>query len=154
MTEDLGKGCMGLFHCGQSRIELLTPDSMQARRNPESSLAHVQTPDFFVSVLAHELAHAVYDGLPCPVENCVNSSEYLAHAIQVMSLPPDDIVTLENQFDMATEISRDEISAMILYMAPDVYLRTVWAHLNQRPDACTYLRAIMSGTVLLDRARP
>lgn len=39
-------------------------------------------------------------------------------------------------------------------MAPDRFAGLAWAHLNQRPDRCDYLRLIMDGRIYFDSEHP
>lgn len=149
----LRPGCMGVYHCGEEEIELLTPAAMDTARTPDSSLAFVGTQAYFTSILTHELAHAAFDAVPCPFDSCLATHEYVAHVMQVRSLPAADIVRFEAAIDMDTPLGRDTINAFLYLMAPDAFLRRAWAHFRQRPDSCGYVGEIMSGRVLLDRER-
>ncbi|QFT92919.1 hypothetical protein FIU86_08695 [Roseovarius sp. THAF9] len=151
--DTLKSGCMGVYHCGEEEIELLTPATMEAARNPDSSLAFVDTQTYFNSILTHELAHAAFDAVPCPFDSCLATHEYVAHVMQVRSLPAADIARFEAAVDMDTPLSRESINPFIYLMAPDAFLRRAWAHYRQRPDPCGYIGEIMSGKVVLDRER-
>lgn len=153
LRRTLPTGCMGLYHCGDERIELLALEAMEAARDPGNSLAFVDNETYFQSILTHELAHAAFEDVPCPFDHCMATSEYLAHVMQVRSLPAADIARFEAELDMETHVGRDAVNSMIYAMAPDVFLRRAWIHLNQRPDACAYIDAIMQGHVIHDHER-
>src|SRR6056297_505126 len=153
LRDRLSAGCMGVYHCGEDRIELLTPEAMAATRNPDGRLAFVETQTYFHSILVHELAHAAYAEVPCPFGSCLATNEYVANTMQVMSLPAADIARLEADLDMETRLSRDSLNPFLYLMAPDIFLRKAWVHLNQRPDPCAYIGQIMAGRVLLDYER-
>lgn len=149
--ESLPPGCVGEYHCGEGLIDLLTPEAMSGVRKADGPLSHVSGPDYFRSVMAHEFAHAAYDDVPCPYANCRATSEYLAHAFQVMSLPEADRTALEAALDMETHVPRDNLNTFIYMLAPDKFLTKTWIHLNQRPDACAYIQGIIAGQVYMDR---
>lgn len=149
----LQPGCMGVYHCGEEEIELLTHAAMETARDPDNSLAFVDTQAYFNSILAHELAHAAFDTVPCPFDSCLATHEYVAHVMQVRSLPAADIARFEAAIDMDTPLGRDTINPFIYLMAPDAFLGRAWAHFRQRPDPCGYIGEIMSGRVVLDRER-
>ncbi len=153
LRRTLSPGCLGIYHCGEDRIELLTPEAMDPARSPESSLAFVKAADYFASVLTHELAHAAFDAVPCPFDSCLATHEYVAHVMQVMSLPAPDIARFEAALDMSTPLSREAINPFVYLMAPDAFLRRAWVHLRQRPDACGFVGDIMQGRVIFDRER-
>lgn len=154
LVAELSPGCLGLYHCGLDRIEVLRPSAMAKSRSEKSSLAHVSDLDFFRSIIVHELAHAAFDGVPCPFDHCIATAEYVAHNMQIMSLPQSDIARFESRLDMNARVSRDELNVMLYLMAPDKFLRKSWIHLNQRPDACRYIGDIMAGKVRMDRVHP
>lgn len=146
--------CMGIYHCGEDRIELLNPDEMAAARKPDGPFSTLPDGVFFDSVVAHELAHAAYDAVPCPFENCLLTSEYVAYAMQIYSLSAADRATFEADKDTETRISRDAISLIGLMMAPGRFAAKVWAHFSQRDDGCAFVRQMMEGRVYLDKERP
>jgi len=101
----------------------------------------------------HELTHAASDVVPRPFENCVATDEYIAYAMQVMSLTPEARAVFEARTRYDRKISRDELSPMILYMAPDLFTRKAWNHFSQRDDPCGFIRQLADKTILLDRER-
>ncbi|QGX98593.1 hypothetical protein EI983_10000 [Roseovarius faecimaris] len=150
LTQTLPPGCMGEYHCGNDAIVLRTPASMSMHRQPGAPLSHVSEADYFRSIVTHELAHAAYDTVSCPYPSCQATSEYLAHALQVMSLPEGDLKAFEATLDMQAHVPRDALNPFIYALSPDLFLRKTWIHLNQRPDACTYLSGIMAGHIIID----
>ena len=151
IVESLDPGCMGVFHCDTDQIEILSPSAMAGARSQKSVLRKIDTPSYFNSVLTHELAHAAYETVDCPFTSCRATSEYVAHTMQLMSLPEKDLKLLEAEFDMQTRVPRDSLSAVLYFMAPDTFLRKSWIHLNQRPNACSYIADIMAGKYFFDR---
>jgi hypothetical protein len=151
VVENLRHGCVALYHCGENWIETLAPDAMQKRRLPGSAFEWLDIEDYFRSVVVHELAHAVFDELPCPFEACVAAAEYISYALQVMSLTPKQQKTFEERAALDRKISRDELNAMYLFMAPSKFAQKAWTHVSQREDPCAFLGQVIDGTVLFDR---
>lgn len=146
--------CMGIYHCGENSIEILSPRAIEGLRREDSAFSAVPTGVYFESVLAHELAHAAYDAVPCPFADCVVTSEYVAYAMQVYSLPPPERSLFEADVAMEDRVSRYEISSIGLLMAPDQFARNVWAHFSQREDGCAYVAEMMGANFYLDTERP
>jgi hypothetical protein len=146
--------CMGIYHCGTNRIEILAPGSMESLRRDDSAFYSIPTEIYFDSIIAHELAHAAYDAVPCPYSDCLVTSEYVAYAMQVYSLPPRDQRAFEAGLALENRVSRYEISAINLMMAPDRFARNVWVHFSQRRDGCAYVADMMRANFHLDTARP
>lgn len=151
VVEDLRQDCVALYHCGEKWIEILTPDAMATRRDPDGAFAFLELEDYFRSVVVHELTHSAFDDVPCPFEACVTADEYVAYAMQVMSLSEEQRAAFESRAGLTGMVSRDELNVMILFMAPHLFARKDWVHLTQRPDSCAFLRQILDGSVLLDR---
>lgn len=151
VVEELRQGCVALYHCGENWIETLAPDAMQQRRLPGSAFAWLGIEDYYRSVIVHELAHAVFDELPCPFEACVAAAEYVGFVLQVMSLSPEQQKTFEEHAGLDRKISRDELNAMYLFLAPHKFAQKAWTHAKQRGDVCAYLSQVIDGTFLFDR---
>ena len=153
IVDELEPGCVALYHCHEDWIEVLTPFVMDVRRSPDGVFAFMAIDEYFQSVIVHELAHSAFDAVPCPFETCVVADEYVAYAMQIMSMQPDARRSFEDASGLGRKVSRDELNAMTLFMAPDLFARKTWAHLSQRSDRCGFIGKIMDGIVVLDRER-
>lgn len=154
LIEENDANCFGLFHCGEDRIEVLTPSAMAAKRRDDSFFADLPIDRFFQSIIVHELTHAAIEDAPCPFAFCLARDEYVANVMQMMSLTPEQRHHVEELTDLVgRRISRDELSATMYFMAPDRFAVKSWMHFTQRDDPCGFLGHIVDGTVLLDRER-
>ena len=152
-VSELEPGCVALYHCGEHWIEVLEPPLMDTRRSSEGAFAFLAIEDYFQSVIVHELAHTTFDDVPCPFEACITANEYVAYAMQVMSLTPGAQTEFAANSELDRRVSRDELSLILLFMAPGRFAQKAWAHLSQRDDPCAFVGHIMDGTALLDRER-
>lgn len=153
VVEDLSQGCVALYHCGEDIIEVLSTSNMQERRDPNGGFKHLTADEYFQSVVVHELSHAATDPTPCPFEACIVADEYIAYAMQVMSLGPEAQQVFENRSAFKDPVSAEELSVVLLFMAPHLFSQKVWAHLSQRDDPCSYIGQLMDRSLLLDRER-
>ncbi len=153
LVNDLPDGCMGVFHCGEGRIDLLPPARMDEVRNSDGAFGRIPTDRYFASVIAHELAHAVYDSAPCPFASCVASAEYFAYNFQIASLPESDRAAVLATRSPQQKVTRDAISAVMLAMAPDRFAVLSYSHAVQRGDWCQQMRDVARGRILFDRER-
>ena len=151
VVDRFGTECLGLYHCGEGRIEILSPDALAAIRKPEGAFGMLPVITHFDSVLVHEISHSAMDDMPCPFANCVTAQEYVAYAMQVRSLAPAHRALFETGTEAKRRVGRDEINKMILYMAPGIFARKAWLHFRQRPDPCGFIGGIARGDILLDR---
>lgn len=148
-TED----CLGVYHCGEDRIEVLAPAAMSDRLG-DGPFAVLDRRAYWASVIVHEIGHAAYDTVPCPFPACLGTAEYFAYTIQILSLPEAERDAFEHATGVAGKVSRDRFSGVLSMMAPDRFAGLAWAHLNQRPDACGYLQLIMDGRIFFDSEHP
>ena len=151
LTDRLPGDCLGLYHCGEQRIELLAPDALSETRHADGVFAGLSDDHFFDSVVMHELAHAAHDAQPCPSGLCLATSEYLAYNFQIMGLAAEDRARVEAALDMQSPVSHDAVNKVILLFAPNAFAARAWAHLNQRDDPCDYLRHVAAGDFTFDR---
>lgn len=56
--------------------------------------------------------------------------------------------------DQGTRVVRDDLSAVLALVAPEVFAQKAWLHFSQRPEPCAYAGQIISGAIVLDRERP
>ena len=126
---------------------------MQVRREEGDAFSHLGLEEYFHSVVVHELTHAAADGMPCPYQACVAAAEYIAYVLQVMSLDPDEQAAFEANSAINRRISTDELSPIILYMAPDLFSQKALAHFSQRDDPCGYIGQLVDGAIIINTER-
>ncbi|MEL7259098.1 MAG: hypothetical protein AAFN80_14835 [Pseudomonadota bacterium] len=153
VVRELKDGCTAVYHCGLDWIEILEPPFMEARRGSGGAFSFLAIEEYFQSVVVHELAHVLYDDVPCPFTSCSATNEYLAYTIQIMSLTKEEQIAFAERSGLDRRISRDELSSIILMMAPDRFAQKAWAHASQQGDTCGFLWQILDGKVLLDYER-
>ena len=153
---ELGDNCLGIYHCGTGRIEVLEREAYAHLREAgeASAFATVSEDAFFESIIRHELAHAALDTMPCPFEACPVGQEYIAYTMQVWFLPETDRVAFEEAKPHDETISRDMLSGIMLMMAPELFAHRAWFHLQAREDPHAFIGQIARGEVLLDHERP
>lgn len=152
VKQSLDWNCLGLFHCGTSRIELLDPASFARAVEDEGPFAGIPIAHHYDSVLVHELAHAAYDDRNCPLATCPVNQEFIAYAMQVRSLSHADRVQFEASSPIEPSEARRYLNAGMLAMAPDRFAFAAWWHFSRQEDPCAYVGAIAAGDVLLDRS--
>ena len=143
--------CLGLYHCGEDKIEILSPADMAAARDKEGAFELIADEAYWQSIIVHELTHAAYDTIKCPFTSCVATTEYAAYAMQVFSLPPDQQALFGTSVTLRSKPSFDSISMVMLFMAPDRFAKMAWLHFRGREDPCDYMRLIMEGQMFFDR---
>lgn len=143
--------CLGVYHCGEDRIELLSPTAMSELREADSAFGPISDTAYWESILLHELTHAAYDRVKCPFTSCVATTEYAAYAMQVYSLPPEQQARFGENITLKGDVHRSAISAMMYFMSPDRFAKYAWLHFEAQSDPCGYMGQIMDGKVFFDR---
>jgi len=152
--EELTGSCLGLYHCGDGQVEILSPDAMAAARETDGAFAGISDDALWDSIIVHELTHAAYEGVTCPFSSCVATSEYAAFAMQLRFLPAAELAQFAARDILETQPSRDAISPIMYFMAPDRFAELSWRHFITRPDPCGYMEWIMTGQIFFDREGP
>lgn len=127
---------------------------MKTARDNDGAFSRISDHALWDSVIAHELTHAAYQRVNCPFPSCIATSEYAAFAMQVRSLPSEELERFGRSEPPKTKPTRDAISATMYLMAPDLFAELAWRHFDSRPDQCTYMEWIMTGNIFFDRERP
>lgn len=148
------KSCLGLFHCGEGRVEVLSPEEMALRRKDTGLFQHIPPERMFESVIVHEFAHAAMDQTPCPFDACAATSEYFAYSIQLLDFSDEELAPLEETTAEMPTVGYDEINLFIYFMAPSKFVEKVWAHVKERDSICAQLRRVQDGIVLFDKFHP
>ncbi|RZW00317.1 MAG: hypothetical protein EX266_14060 [Rhodobacteraceae bacterium] len=154
ISDDVGDNCVGMYHCGSDRMEILHPAQLAGQIDDSALFSQLEVLEYFDSIVFHELVHAAYDEVACPFQNCTATSEYLAYALQIRALSSDarDRIGLG---EIAREKVRAEaFSAIFAFWAPDKFAVKAWTHLMQRPDPCGYVADLAAGDLFFDSETP
>lgn len=154
ITRDIQDNCVGLYHCGKDRIEILHPETLSTQIDESALFSNLDTLEYFDSILFHELVHAAYDEVPCPFPSCTATSEYLAYALQIGALGDEARRRIDLGPVPEDPVSPQRFSAIMAFWAPDRFAVNAWAHLMQRPDPCAYVGRIVAGEILFDSETP
>ena len=149
ISNSLGK-CLGIYHCGEQQIEVLSPDALSTIRERDGAFMGISDTAYWDSIIVHELTHAAYDAVTCPFSSCVATSEYASYAMQVRSLPPEEQARFGETIVLKSKSNLGAISAMFYFMAPDRFAKYAWQHFSSLPEPCAYMSLIMDGKIFFD----
>ena len=152
IVDELDMPCLGVYHCETSTIEILSAPAITQLRSPESAFGFLAENAHFDSVVVHELAHSAMQFSPCPYDNCVVAKEYVAYAMQIMSLSETDQRRFEAKIVNFPKVHLDELNPMYLALAPGHFAQKVWAHLNSQKQPCDFIGQLVDGSVVLDNS--
>jgi hypothetical protein len=151
VMQKLEDGCLGLYHCGTSRIDVLDPGSFASVVSSGGPFAAVPVGSYYDSIVTHELAHAAYDDRNCAFDTCPVNQEFIAFAMQVRSLSDADQARFEAWGLIEPSESQSYLTPMMLGMSPERFAAAAWWHFSTQDAPCEYVGSIVKGDVLLDR---
>ncbi|RBI84052.1 hypothetical protein DRV85_13640 [Rhodosalinus halophilus] len=144
-----GIPCLGGHECGADRVQLAAPEAFERALAPDSAFRALPRPEFYDSVLVHELAHAALDRQVCADPPCAAEHEYVAYSMQMQSLDPAQrarIVTAARGTDRVTETRLNEF---IAFAAPETFAAWVWVHFSRPENGCAFIGRLISGEAQL-----
>jgi hypothetical protein len=152
IVPELAENCVGLYHCGENRIDLLPPAEyaeLQAAGDLEA-FQPISPEAIFESLMRHEMAHAALADTPCPYDSCLVTQEYVAYTMQIRFLPEGDRATYTAEAPGPGTVGPDMLHPIILMMAPDLFAHRAWRHLLDQDEPCEFIGRIARGEITLD----
>ncbi len=136
----------GYYDLNARRIALTAFPNMPAlmQGTPYEGLPHRE---FYRSLVVHEVVHSVmHQNLRQPAKSHA-AYEYPAYALQIASLPADARTRFLKAFDRERLARTPPFSDTILGFAPYLFAARAYEHFVASPNACTNLRAVMTGEI-------
>ena len=141
--------CAGLYHCDADRISLIPPDTVADVMPAESVFATLDAEEYYDSLIVHELAHALMEQAECSAPRCDADKEYVAYAMQFLSLPDSAQAALLSWRDQPGEVPKGQLNDFLLWMKPDVFAFKAWSHFASLEDGCAFVSELVDGTATL-----
>lgn len=136
---------IGIYESAENRISVLSPEELQSALLFGSAFAGIEKNIFFKSVLIHELSHAAFENTACRSGSCVENHEYVAYAMQMLSLPVPYRQKIVNEYRITPPIDPLLLNSFIAVMAPDRFAAIVWQHFSEEGNGCSFVRDLASG---------
>lgn len=141
--------CAGLYHCGADRISLVPPSAVAEIMPTDSVFATLDPEVYYDSLIVHELAHALMEQAECAHPRCDSDKEYVAYAMQFLSLPESARDTLLSWRERPQEVPQERLNDILLWMKPDIFAFTAWAHFDALDDGCAFVQRVVRGETTL-----
>jgi hypothetical protein len=137
----------GLFDIVQERV-LVTRYANVGTLVEGTPYSEVPRPEFYGSIIVHEIVHAVlhqnYERRP----NSQAAYEYPAYALQIDYLPPAARQLFLQTSAHTTEERKDFLfNDAVLFFDPFVFAARAYQHFKASSDWCSHVRALLRGEV-------
>lgn len=140
---------IGLYQCGTDTIALVPPSPVSEVMPGDSVFATLDPEVYYDSLIVHELAHALMEQAECVHPRCDSDKEYVAYAMQFLSLPESARDTLLSWRERPQEVPQERLNDILLWMKPDIFAFTAWAHFDALDDGCAFVQRIVDGETTL-----
>jgi hypothetical protein len=140
----LGGVVFGLFDPKQEKV-LITQYAKVASLAGGTPFSDLPRPDFYRSMIVHEVIHAVmHQNYKRPPASHA-AYEYAAYALQIESLSPDVRKVFLETVDIGVDESEFAFNDAILAFDPFFFAARAYEHFRASPDGCAHLGALLAG---------
>ncbi len=137
--------CLGLYHHGDRRIELLNPDAFEDAHVKSALWTSIPVAEHFNSIVVHELTHA-HVGQVAPAEPpCRADWEYVAYAMQIESLRASTRDAFIAGAGAAPPVTIEEVNSITLVFSPPLFAAKAWLHFSDPENGCDFVGKIIRG---------
>lgn len=144
MTHRAG-GCLAHYDCEGARIEVLDPARFDEVLEPDSVLRRIDRDALFASLVIHEWAHAVLDEVSLGQVRDPGDQEYVAYAMQLAALSPEDRQIWLDAFPASDEPRSREINGIIAAIEPLRFATRAWRYFSADGRGCATVHGLISG---------
>ena len=143
--ESADQVCFGLFHHGESQIELLYPEIFAEAHEQSAVWIAIPVDEHFNSIVIHELTHAYVD--QAVTEGPTDSAdwEYIAYAMQIESLSASTRDGFIANVGVTDPVAVEELGSMMLGFSPARFAAKSWLHFVAPENGCDFVGNILRG---------
>lgn len=141
--------CLGLYHRGEDRIDLLTPEGFRQAHMQSEFCDSIPANEHFDSIVVHELTHALLDQSLWQSTAHRVDHEYIAYAMQIESMtePGRDQFIANTGLNGPIEVGH--FNEFTLDMSPSVFAAKSWLHFSSPGNGCEFAGQIVRGEYTL-----
>jgi hypothetical protein len=137
--------CLGLYHHGKNRIDLLTPEAFRSAHTLSDYCSVVPEAEHYDSIIVHELTHALLDQSPCRESACRIDQEYIAYAMQIDVMPKPVRDQFLSSVRVTAPVEVGQINEFILDFSPSSFAAAAWLHFTSSEHGCEFVGSIVRG---------
>lgn len=141
--------CAGIFHCSESKIELVAPDVLAKALGADHPFMAIPRDRFYDSLVAHEIAHALaYQTRQGPLET-IAATEYIAYAMQMLFLAEDVRAAFVSQHPVTEPVKLMALNEVTLTFSPADFAVLAWKHFEAPENGCRFIQRLLNGEELM-----
>jgi len=147
--EGLPANCVGAFHCDRDEILIVSPETLASRDAPDFIYQGLKPEAAFVSILRHELTHALLEHTT--EDHPINSAahEYIAFAFQIEAMTDDERAIFLETNGRRPAKSLETFNMFIYGLVPGRFASAAWVHYSAPDNGCGFVRDVIAGRVVL-----
>ena len=135
------------YECPNKLIRISGYDAFQKLIPAGSAYAELPRQALYVSLVAHEVTHAITFQNTAGKHCSRIGHEYIAAVIQVASMEEAVRQKLLMAFPRSTPVQLEMFNEFSLYAAPQWFVANAYRHATQGNDRCAFFQGILKGEV-------
>ena len=141
---------IGLYDASKDRIDLLTFEQAERQTAKDSLFGMQMNEALYVSVVVHEIAHAIVgQNLEVRPDSLV-AHEYIAYVAQLSTMEPGAQSEILRRYDVAAFESIGEMSSTYYGLNPSGFGVKSFRHFQSVPDQSRFIQDLLSGAIELN----
>jgi hypothetical protein len=140
-----GVGQLGSFDASAGLIEVLAYDRCAALVSQDLLFHQPLDPDLYLSVVAHEVAHAVVEANYSGDDPCLVAQEYIAYITQFAAMSPELRVRILDASRIGAFAGEQQMSAMYYLLDPQAFGIAAYRHFESQPDGRPFVWRLLRG---------
>lgn len=147
--EGLPSNCVGAFSCESDEIEVVLPETLASRDAHDFIYKGLRPEAAFVSILRHELSHALLEQTTEDRPIGPAAHEYISFAFQIDAMNDKDRAIFLKTNGQRPAKSLDTFNMVIYDLVPGRFASAAWLHFSVRGNGCDFVQDVIEGRVLL-----
>ncbi|MEX5728845.1 hypothetical protein Ga0609869_002198 [Rhodovulum iodosum] len=145
-TQHLDEACLAYYDCRDDSISVSGPDALSRSLKHDSIWARIAPAALFDSLITHELAHAFLDQTECTGVPCYADHEYIAYALQIDGLSPEDRARVLDGHKVRLPVDPMGLNEFTVLSAPGYFAQAAWLHFSAPDNGCAFVEKLIEGT--------
>jgi hypothetical protein len=138
---------IGLYDAEKDQVDLLTFDQAKRQTAKDSLFGMQMDEPLYVSVVVHELAHAIAGQNLEISPRSLTAHEYIAYVAQLSTMEPETRSKICERYESAAYESVGEMSSVYYFLDPSGFGVKAFRHHQALADPGQFVRDLLSGAI-------